>query len=68
MAIYTFNEDGTGIYELAGTPSDIKYSTQDGKITIEYEGMKPMTLNYTLEGDTLNIIDSFGNDTFYERQ
>lgn len=67
---YTFNEDGSGEYDLMGNIMKIKYSTKDGKITIEFleEGMSSVTLDYTLDGDTLNIKDSFKNDNLYSRQ
>ena len=40
-----------------------------GKITISFqgEGYTPVTLDYVVEGDSINIKDSFGNDTFYLR-
>ncbi len=67
--VYTFNADGTGKYDMAGNFLDLKYTTEDGKITITFlaDGYTPVTLNYELDGDRLNIKDSFGNDTFYVR-
>ena len=67
--VYTFNGDGTGKYDMAGNTLDLKYTTEDGKITITFlaEGYTPIALDYVLEGDRLNIKDSFGNDTFYVR-
>ena len=65
--IYTFNGDGTGKYDMAGNVLDLSYETEDGKITLTFlvEGYTPVTLDYEIDGDRLNIKDSFGKDTFY---
>lgn len=67
--VYTFNADGTGQYDMAGNILELTYTTEDGKITISFtaDGYTPVTLNYELDGDKLNIKDSFGSDTFYLR-
>lgn len=67
--VYTFDADGTGQYDMAGNILDLTYTTEDGKITISFtaDGYTPVTLNYELDGDKLNIKDSFGKDTFYVR-
>lgn len=67
--IYTFNSDGTGQYDMAGKVLELNYTTGDGKITLTFlaEGYTPVTLDYELDGDRLNIKDSFGKDTFYMR-
>ncbi len=65
--IYTFGGDGTGQYDMAGKVLELNYATEDGKITLTFlaEGYTPVTLDYELDGDRLNIKDSFGKDTFY---
>lgn len=65
--IYTFNGDGTGQYDMAGKVLELNYATEDGKITLTFlaEGYTPVTLDYELDSDRLNIKDSFGKDTFY---
>ena len=65
--IYTFNGDGTGQYDMAGKVLELNYATEDGKRTLTFlaEGYTPVTLDYELDGDRLNIKDSFGKDTFY---
>ena len=67
--LYTvkFNADGTGQYDMAGKILALNYTTDNGKITITFleEGYTPVTLDYELDGDKLNIKDSFGKDTFY---
>ena len=65
---YTFNEDGTGNYDAAGTKMEFTYTTEENKISILYTGnTSPFETQYSIEGDTLNIIDSFGSDTLYKR-
>lgn len=67
--VYTFNADGSGQYDMAGTILEMNYSTENGKITMNYttEGYSSVTLDYILEEDRLNIRDSFGKDVFYLR-
>ena len=67
--VYTFEHDGTGQYDMAGNVLNLQYTTDSGKITLTFlqEGYSAVTLDYVLEGDRLNIKDSFGNDTFYMR-
>ena len=67
--VYTFRSDSTGQYDMAGKILKLTYSTDNGKITFRYleEGYSPVTLDYVLEGDSLNIKDSFGSDTFYQK-
>lgn len=65
---YTFNEDGTGDYSAAGTKMEFTYTTEDNKISILYTGnTAPFETEYSIDGDTLNIIDSFGRDTLYKK-
>lgn len=68
--IYTFNGDGTGKYDMAGKVLELNYATEDSKITLTFlqEGYTPITLDYELDGDRLNIKDSFGKDTFYVKK
>lgn len=65
--IYTFNDDKTGQYDMAGKILEMTYSTENGKITLNFltEGYSAVTLDYELDGDRLNIKDSYGKDTFY---
>lgn len=67
--VYTFNGDGTGEYDMAGNVLPLNYETEGGKITITFleEGYTPVTLEYEIDGNRLNIKDSFGSDTFYVR-
>lgn len=67
--VYTFNADGTGQYDMGGNVLELTYTNEDGKITLSFiqEGYTPVTLSYELDGDRLNIKDSYGKDTFYIR-
>lgn len=65
---YTFNEDGTGNYNAYGTEMKFTYTTNDNKISILYDGnTSPFETEYSIDGDTLNVLDSFGKDTLYKR-
>lgn len=66
---YTFNDDGTGKYDAAGTIMEFTYKTQNNKISITYKGdTVSFDTDYSINGDTLTIKDSFGEDTLYKRQ
>ena len=67
---YNFKEDGTGTYDLGnGTVMEFTYTAEAGKLSITYTGnTSPMELDYVLDGDTLNVKDSFGSDTIYKRK
>lgn len=66
--VYTFNEDGSGSYEYYGAISKFTYEIEGDRITIIYTGSAPFRTKYTLNGNKLNIIDSFGEDTIYYRK
>ena len=66
---YTFNADGTGTYDVSGTIMNFTYEASDTTLSILYDGnTEPMELEYILDGDTLNVKDSFGSDTIYKRK
>ena len=65
---YTFNEDGTGKYNAAGTDMEFTYTINENQISILYTGnTAPFETEFSINGDTLNIIDSFGSDTLYKK-
>ena len=67
--IYTFNEDGTGTYELGETKKSFTWETEDSKITILYDGdMKAFEAEYRVEDNKLILKDSMGNDTVYTKK
>jgi uncharacterized lipoprotein YehR (DUF1307 family) len=62
---YTFNEDGTGDYN----GMKFTYTTDVDKISILYDGnTAAFESTFTIDGNKLNIKDSYGNDTIYIRQ
>ncbi len=66
--VYTFNEDGTGQYDAAGTIMKFTYTTEGEKISFLYEGnTDPWETTYSIDGDKLNVKDIAGNDTIYTR-
>ena len=64
--VYTFNTDGTGNYNAAGTDMPFTYTTNGNEISIVYES-GTFTTEYELNGSILNVKDSSGNDTLYRR-
>lgn len=66
---YTFNEDGTGNYAYYSTKMEFTYKTEGNKLEITYSGStSPFKTEFTIEGNTLNIKDSFGKDTIYKKK
>ena len=69
--VYTFNADGSGSYDMFGEVMKFTYEADGSVLKITYtdEGVdEPMELEYKIDGDTLNVKDSFGNDTLYKRK
>lgn len=66
---YTFNDDGSGVYDVAGNQMKFTYTAENSVLSITYEDTSaPTQLEYVLSGDTLNVKDSGGNDTIYHRK
>lgn len=66
---YHFNDDGSGYYDVYGTKMEFTYTAENGKISILFkENTVPFETDYNINGDTLNVKDSFGNDTLYKKQ
>lgn len=69
--VYTFNADGSGSYDMFGEVMHFTYEADGStlKLTFTDEGVDvPTELAYTIDGDTLNVKDSLGNDTIYKRK
>jgi len=67
--VYTFNEDGTGNYDAAGTDMPFTYTIDDSNLSILYDGdTLPFETVYTIDGTTLTIKDSLDNDVIYHKQ
>ena len=67
--IYTFNEDGTGEYDAAGSIMKFKYTINEDKISFEYtdEDMATLDTTFSIDGDTLNVKDANNEDTLYKK-
>ena len=69
MFVYTFNEDGTGNYDASGTDMPFTYEVDGNKLSITYKGdTVSFDTEYEINGDTLNVKDSNGDDTFYDKK
>lgn len=64
--IYTFNADGTGQYDVAGSVMKFTYKINGSKISIVYD-TGPFETDFEIKDNTLNLKDSFGEDTLYKR-
>ena len=63
--VYTFNKDNTCSYSTM----ECTYTVDGDKLSILYKGnTAPFETTFRIEGKTLIIKDSFGNDVKYERQ
>ena len=63
--VYTFNEDGTGDY----SGMKFTYKTEGDKISITYDGSTAaFESTFEIKGNELNIKDSLGNDTIYNKK
>jgi hypothetical protein len=69
--VYTFNADGSGSYDMFGEVMNFTYEADGStlKLTFTDEDVDvPTELAYTIDGDSLNVKDSLGNDTIYKRK
>ena len=67
--VYNFESDGTGYYDAAGTKMDFTYEIKDNKLSILYKGSTaPFETEFSIDGDTLTVKDSFGKDFKYVRR
>ena len=67
--VYTFNEDGTGNYLVAGSKMEFTYKIDGNKISITYnDSQSTFDSEYSIENNELDIIDSLGRDTYYTRK
>lgn len=67
--VYTFNEDKTCSYDASGTKMECTYEVDGDNLSILYKGnTAPFKTTYKIDGNKLNIKDSFDNDTIYERK
>ena len=65
---YTFNADGTGKYDAAGTLMEFTYTIDRNNISILYkDNTTPFKTEYEINANTLNAKDSMGSDTLYKK-
>ena len=63
--VYTFNAGGTGNYSASG---NFTYTVDGNKLSITYDATEAtFDTEFEIDGDRLNVKDSFGDDTFYKR-
>lgn len=67
--IYTFNEDGSCSYDVSGKLMKCTYKTDGSKLSILYEGMDTtFDTTFSIEDNKLNVKDTMGNNTYYDKQ
>ena len=69
--VYNFNADGTGTYDIFGEVLDFTYEADGSTLKIalaDDEVDTPTKLEYEIDGDTLIVKDSAGNDIVYKRK
>lgn len=65
---YTFNQDGTGEYDLCGEKLALTYKTNGNILSITFAGQSiPMDVEYSVNADALTIKDVTGADLVYKR-
>ncbi len=66
---YTFNANGTGTYDVMGEVMNFTYTDNGNSIEMLYEDMDaPSTYEYSINGNSLTIKDSFGEDVKYVKK
>ncbi|MBQ4527630.1 MAG: hypothetical protein II998_06130 [Clostridia bacterium] len=66
---YKFNADGTGSYTFGGEPMTFTYEDDGKEIRLKYDHADNVNVyKYTIDGDTLNIEDDFGEVTVFKKK
>lgn len=65
--VYTFNANGTGSYEVYGETINFTYTDNGTSVEIVFDDA-PGTFDYTVDGNTLILVDSTGTDVRYIKQ
>ena len=64
---YRFEEDGTGAYTLGDEAMAFTYERKGDTLSILFEGSTvPMELPFSIDGETLTVIDHFGKEVPYQ--
>lgn len=65
--IYHFEADGTGAYSRDNEAMPFTYERNDDTLRILFEGSTiPMEVQFSIDGETLTIIDHFGREVPYQ--
>ena len=65
--IYTFNANGTGSYTVYGETVDFTYTDNGSTVEIVFDDA-PGTFDYTIDGNTLVLVDSTETEVKYLKQ
>ena len=66
---YVFKDDGTGTYTFGGGTKKFTYKIDGDKISILYDGdTTSFDTTFSIDGNKLNVKDSFGSDTIYKKK
>ena len=69
LFIYTFNEDGTGNYDAAGTQMPFTFTMEGDKLSVLFDSdTDSFDTVYKIEGNSLTIKDSLGEDVIYDKK
>ena len=69
LFIYTFNEDGTGNYDASGTQMPFTFTMEGDKLSVLFDSdTDSFDTVYKIEGNTLTIKDSLGEDVIYDKK
>ena len=67
--VYTFNEDNTCEYDVAGTIMKCTYKVDGENLSILYDGdSAPFETTFEIEENELRIKDSMGSTVTYKKQ
>ena len=65
--VYTFNANGTGTYDVYGEILNFTYTDNGTSVTIVFDDA-PGTFDYTVDGNTLVMVDSTGAEVRYIKE
>ena len=65
--VYTFNPDGTGTYEVYGEKLSFTYTDNGTSVEMVFDDA-PGVFDYTVNGNTLVLVDSIGTEVKYIRK
>ena len=67
--VYTFNTDGTGVYNAAGKIMNLTYKTEDGIYYETFEGSTSAVKRpYRVENNQFIVEDTYGEEIVYNKK